>query len=144
MKKVTEDYESLNFNTAISQMMIFINDVYKLGKVNRDMFVSFIRLLYPIAPHVCEEMNQMITGEADMSYNAWPTADESKLVVNTVKMAVQINGKLRTTIEVNKDEDKKVIESIALQQEAVQRNLEGLEVKKVIVVPGKIVNIVAK
>ena len=144
VKKVTEDYESLNFNTAISQMMIFINDVYKLGKVNRDMFVSFIRLLYPIAPHVCEEMNQMITGKEDMSYDAWPTADESKLVVNTVKMAVQINGKLRTTIEVSKDEDRKVIESIALEQEAVQRNLEGLEVRKVIVVPGKIVNIVAK
>ena len=125
-------------------MMIFINDVYKLGKVNRDMFVSFIRLLYPIAPHVCEEMNQMITGKEDMSYDAWPTADESKLVVNTVKMAVQINGKLRTTIEVSKDEDRKVIESIALEQEAVQRNLEGLEVRKVIVVPGKIVNIVAK
>ena len=89
-------------------------------------------------------MNQMITGKEDMSYDAWPTADESKLVVNTVKMAVQINGKLRTTIEVSKDEDRKVIESIALEQEAVQRNLEGLEVRKVIVVPGKIVNIVAK
>ena len=144
VKKVTEDFDSLNFNTAISQMMIFINDVYKLGKVNKDMFVSFIRLLYPIAPHVCEEMNQMITGEEDMSYDAWPIADESKLVVDTVKMAVQINGKLRATIEVSKDEDKKVIESIALQQEAVIRNLEGKEVKKVIVVPGKIVNIVAK
>ncbi|MGM9941567.1 MAG: leucine--tRNA ligase [Bulleidia sp.] len=144
IKKVTEDYDALAFNTAISQMMIFINDVYKLGKVNRDMFVSFLRLLYPIAPHVCEELNQKITGEQDMSYDTWPVADPSRLVVNTVTIAVQINGKVRATFEANKDEDRKVLEDTAMAQESVIRNLEGKTVRKVIVIPNRIVNIVAK
>lgn len=144
IKKVTDDFDTLNFNTAISQMMIFINDVYKLGKVNKTMFVEFIRLLYPIAPHICEEMNEKLTGEGDISYDVWPVADESKLVVNTVTVAVQINGKVRATLEVSKDEDKAVLEDSALKLEAVKRNLEGKEIKKVIVIPNKIVNIVAK
>lgn len=142
VKKVTEDNESLNFNTGISQMMIFINDVYKLGKVNKDMMVGFLKLLYPIAPHVCEELNEMLTGEEDMSYDAWPTYDESKLVVNEVTIIVQVNGKVRCKFDVEKDLDQEKVKELALSQDNVKAFTEGKEIKKVIVIPNKIVNIV--
>ncbi len=144
IKKVTEDNESLNFNTGISQMMIFINDVYKVGKINKDMMIGFLRLLYPIAPHICEELNEMLTGEEDMSYDAWPTYDASKLVVNKVTIAVQVNGKVRGKFEADKDADKEVVEKQAMELESVKKYTSEGEVKKVIVIPNKIVNIVVK
>ena len=144
VKKVTEDNDSLNFNTGISQMMIFINDVYKVGKVNKDMMVGFLRLLYPIAPHICEELNEILTGEEDMSYDAWPTYDESKLVVNKVTIAVQVNGKVRGKFEADKDADKETVEKLAMELEQVKKYTSVGEVKKVIVIPNKIVNIVVK
>ncbi len=144
IKKVTEDNDSLNFNTGISQMMIFINDVYKVGKINKDMMIGFLRLLYPIAPHICEELNEMLTGEEDMSYDAWPTYDESKLVVNKVTIAVQVNGKVRGKFEADKDADKEVVEKQAMELESVKKYTSEGEVKKVIVIPNKIVNIVVK
>jgi leucyl-tRNA synthetase len=144
VKKVTEDNDSLNFNTGISQMMIFINDVYKVGKVNKDMMVRFLRLLYPIAPHICEELNEILTGEEDMSYDAWPTYDESKLVVNKVTIAVQVNGKVRGKFEADKDADKETVEKLAMELEQVKKYTSEGEVKKVIVIPNKIVNIVVK
>ena len=144
VKKVTEDNDSLNFNTGISQMMIFINDVYKVGKVNKDMMVGFLRLLYPIAPHICEELNEILTGEEDMSYDAWPTYDESKLVVNKVTIAVQVNGKVRGKFEADKDADKETVEKLAMELEQVKKYTSEGEVKKVIVIPNKIVNIVVK
>ncbi len=144
IKKVTEDNESLNFNTGISQMMIFINDVYKVGKINKDMMIGFLRLLYPIAPHICEELNEMLTGEEDMSYDAWPTYDASKLVVNKVTIAVQVNGKVRGKFEADKDADKDVVEKQAMELESVKKYTSEGEVKKVIVIPNKIVNIVVK
>ena len=142
IKKVTEDNESLNFNTGISQMMIFINDVYKLGKINKGMMVNFLRLLYPIAPHICEELNEILTGEEDMSYDAWPTYDESKLVVDQVTVIVQVNGKMRAKLDVAKDADQDEVKELALQQDNVKPFIEGKEIKKVIVIPNKIVNIV--
>ena len=144
IKKVTEDNDSLNFNTGISQMMIFINDVYKVGKINKDMMIGFLRLLYPIAPHICEELNEMLTGEEDMSYDAWPTYDSSKLVVNKVTIAVQVNGKVRGKFEADKDADKEVVEKQAMELESVKKYTSEGEVKKVIVIPNKIVNIVVK
>ena len=144
VKKVTEDNDSLNFNTGISQMMIFINDVYKVGKVNKDMMVGFLRLLYPIAPHICEELNEILTGEEDMSYDAWPTYDESKLVVKKVTIAVQVNGKVRGKFEADKDADKETVEKLAMELEQVKKYTSEGEVKKVIVIPNKIVNIVVK
>ena len=144
IKKVTEDNDSLNFNTGISQMMIFINDVYKVGKINKDMMIGFLRLLYPIAPHICEELNEMLTGEEDMSYDAWPTYDPSKLVVNKVTIAVQVNGKVRGKFEADKDADKEVVEKQAMELESVKKYTSEGEVKKVIVIPNKIVNIVVK
>ncbi len=142
VKKVTEDNESLNFNTGISQMMIFINDVYKLGKINKGMMVNFLRLLYPIAPHICEELNEILTGEDDMSYDAWPTYDESKLVVSQVTVIVQVNGKMRAKLDVAKDASQDEVKELALQQDNVKPFIEGKEIKKVIVIPNKIVNIV--
>ena len=143
IKKVTEDIDSLNFNTAISQMMIFINDCYKADKVNRDMIINFIKVLSPFTPHVCEEIYQHYTGEKTLAYAAWPTYDPEKLEMNAVTIVVQVNGKVRTKFDIRKDEDKAVVEETALAQEALKPFLEGKTVRKVIVVPNKIVNIVA-
>ena len=106
VKKVTEDYESLNFNTAISQMMIFINAVYKQEVFPREYAIGFLKLLNPIAPHITEELNEMLGVKECLATSRWPSYDESKTVKNDVEIAVQVNGKLRGTISVNKDEDR--------------------------------------
>lgn len=144
VRKVTEDYETLNFNTAISQMMIFINECYKNGKVNRDMMINFIKLLSPIAPHVCEEMYQKYTGADTIAYESWPAYDESKLVVNKVEIIVQVNGKVRGRFEAEADADQAALEEEAKKVESVQKHIEGKTIRKVIVIKNKIVNIVAK
>ena len=143
VKKVTEDYESLNFNTAISQMMIFINAVYKAEVFPYEYAIGFLKLLNPIAPHISEELNQCLENEEILATSSWPKYDESKLVVNTIDMAVQVNGKLRGTISVNKDEEDEVVKEIAFALESVKNNVLGKEIKKVIVVKNRIVNIVA-
>ena len=143
VKKVTEDYESLNFNTAISQMMIFVNAVYKQEVFPREYAIGFLKLLNPIAPHITEELNEMLGIKECLATSAWPVYDESKTVKNDVEIAVQVNGKLRGTISVNKDENDEVVKKAAFEVENVQRNIEGKEIKKVIVVKNKIVNIVA-
>ncbi len=144
VKKVSEDIESLGFNTAISQMMIFVNDCYKNKVVSKDMAIGFVKLLACFAPHLGEELYQYLTGEESVAYATWPTYDASKLVLDTVTMAVQVNGKLRGKFEASKETSKEDLERMAFELETVQAQLEGKEVKKVIVVPGKIVNIVAK
>ncbi|MBR5004414.1 MAG: leucine--tRNA ligase, partial [Erysipelotrichaceae bacterium] len=141
VKKVTDDYASLNFNTAISQMMIFINDCYKQDKINKDMLIGFVRLLSPIAPHICEEMHQALTGEETLAYAAWPTYDPAKLVLSEVEIVVQVNGKLRAKFQAAKDAENDVLEAQA--KEAVAAQLEGKTIRKVIVVKNKLVNIVA-
>ena len=143
VKKVTEDYESLNFNTAISQMMIFVNAVYKQEIFPREYAIGFLKLLNPIAPHITEELNEMLGIKECLATSSWPVYDESKTVKNEVEIAVQVNGKLRGTISVNKDEDDEVVKKAAFEVENVKRNIEGKEIKKVIVVKNKIVNIVA-
>ena len=144
VKKVTNDFESLNFNTAISQMMIFINECYKVEKVYKEYAENFIKMLSCIAPHVCEEMWQLLGHEDTIAYEAWPTYDEAKTVNQTIEMGVQVNGKLRAKISVNKDDSKENIQEIALAQENIKVHMEGKEVVKIIVVPGKIVNIVVR
>ena len=143
VKKVTDDFESLNFNTAISQMMVFVNEVYRINKINKEYAEGFIKLLYPIAPHIGEEMWEKLGHNETIAFEPWPKYDESKLVKSTVKMAVSVNGKLRDTIEVPLDLDNPEVEKIALNSEAVKRHIEGKQIKKVIVVKNKIVNIVA-
>ena len=143
MKKVTDDFESLNFNTAISQMMVFINEVYRINKINRKYAEGFVKLIYPIVPHLGEEMWEKLDHNKTIAYEPWPKYDETKLVKSTVKMAVSVNGKLRDTIEVALDLENAEVEQIALQSEAVKRHIEGKTIKKIIIVKNKIVNIVA-
>ena len=143
VKKVTEDYENLAFNTAISQMMIFINAVYKANVFPKEYALGFLKLLNPVAPHISEELNELIGNKEIIANSDWPKYDESKLVVNTIEIAVQVNGKLRGTISVNKDEDDEVVKLAAFELETVKNNTAGKEIKKVIVVKNRIVNIVA-
>ncbi len=143
VKKVTDDYNALAFNTAIAQMMVFINEVYKVNKLPRDCAEGFVKLLSCICPHLCEEMWSILGHKDTIAYENWPTYDESKLVANAVKMAVSVNGKPRATIEVPLDLEEEELKKIALSQEGVVRNIEGKEIKKIIVVKNKIINIVA-
>jgi leucyl-tRNA synthetase len=143
VKKVSEDYESLNFNTAISQMMIFVNAVYKAEVFPLEYAYGFLKLINPIAPHMSEELNEMLGSKEILATSKWPEYDVSKLVVNTIEMAVQVNGKLRGTIKVNKDEEDEVVKKISFELETVKNNVAGKEIKKVIVVKNRIVNIVA-
>ena len=143
VKKVTEDYENLAFNTAISQMMIFTNEVYKVGKLPRAYAEGFVKMIYCIAPHIGEEMWYQLGHKDTITYEPWPTYDSSKLVLNTIKMGVSVNGKPRATIEVAVDASEEEIKVIALNEEGVKRHTEGKEIKKIVVVKGKIINIVA-
>ncbi len=144
VKKVSEDMDALGFNTAISQMMIFVNECYRVEKVNEEMLLNFIKLLSPICPHISEEIYQHYTGKNTIAYESWPTYDESKLVLDAVEIAVQVNGKVRGIIKVSKDASEEDIQKQALALENVQMFIRDKEVKKVIVIKGKIVNIVAK
>ena len=142
VKKVTEDYEALAFNTAISQMMIFVNEAYKAKTLYKGYAEGLVQMLSCIAPHVGEEMWQKLGHDEGISNTKWPTFDPSKLVVAEVEMAVQVNGKLRAKITVAKDEDQEKVKEIALAEDNVKKFTEGKEIKKIIVVPNKIVNIV--
>ena len=144
VKKVTNDYESLNFNTAISGMMIFINAVYKEEVFPLEYAKNFLKMLNPIAPHMTEELWSMLGGTNTIAYESWPVYDEAKTINNTLEIGVQVNGKLRATITVEKDSSKEVLEKLALSEENVVKHLEGKEVVKVIAVPNRIVNIVIK
>ena len=142
VKKVSEDYESLNFNTAISQMMIFINEVYKVNKISREQAEGFIKLIYPIIPHLGEEMWQILGHNTTIAYEPWPKYDERKLIKSTCKMAVSVNGKVRDIVEVDIDSEEEVVKAKALESASVQRHIEGKTIRKVIVVKNKIINIV--
>lgn len=144
VKKVTHDYETLGFNTAISQMMIFVNEAYKAKTVYRPYAENLVKMLSCIAPHVCEEMWQLLGHDETLAYEPWPTYDEAMLEQSTIEMAVQVNGKLRAKITVNKDEDDEVVKQEALAQDNVKTHTEGKNIVKIIVVKNKIVNIVVK
>ena len=142
VKKVTNDFENLQFNTAISQMMIFVNELYKANEIYEKYYVEFVKLFDCVCPFVGEEIWSILGHGNLITYEKWPTYDESKLVLNVIKIAVQVNGKLRDTIEINKDEDEEKVKEIALTSENVIRHTEGKTIKKVIYVKNKIVNIV--
>ena len=142
VKKVSEDIENLRFNTAISQMMIFINDCYKEGKVCKDYAVNFVQMLSVFAPHLGCEMYEMLTGKDDLAYRPWPEYDASKLVVEEKEIAVQVNGKLRAKFTISADAGDDEIYETALSQENVIKFTEGKEIKKHFVIRGKVVNIV--
>jgi len=144
VKKVTEDYESLNFNTAISAMMIFINAVYKEEVFPKEYALGFIKLLNPIAPYITEELWNLLDNNDTVAYEPWPTYDASKIVDETYTMIVQVNGKVRGKIEVSTDASNEEMKNLAKNHENVIKNIEGKEIVKVIVVPKKLVNIVIK
>ncbi|MDQ0231171.1 leucine--tRNA ligase [Metabacillus malikii] len=143
VKKVTEDYEGLRFNTAISQLMVFINEAYKATVLPKEYVEGFVKLIAPIAPHVAEELWSKLGNETTISYEAWPAYDESKLVENEVEIVVQVNGKVRAKLQVAKDATKEQLETIALEDDRVKEQIDGKTIRKVIAVPGKLVNIVA-
>ncbi len=144
VKRVTNDFETLGFNTAISQFMIFVNECYKVGSCPKEYAEGFIKMISCITPHMGEEIWQLYGHEGTIAYEAWPTYDESKLVDSEVNIAVSVNGKLRNTIKVAVDEDQEVVKKLAQEDEKVSKHLEGKEIVKIIVVPNKIVNIVVK
>ncbi|MDT0739678.1 leucine--tRNA ligase [Staphylococcus chromogenes] len=144
VKKVTEDFESLNFNTAISQLMVFINDCYKAEKINQSYIEGFVKMLAPIAPHIGEELWSILGHEGTITYQPWPSYDAELLEGDVVEIVVQVNGKVRAKLEIPKNASKEEMEQFAFENENVQQAIEGKDIKKVIAVPQKLVNIVAK
>lgn len=142
VKKVTDDIATLNFNTAISQMMIFINECYKAETIYREYVLGFIKLLYPFAPHLGEELWQLMGYCDTITYEQWPTYDETKLVKDEVEIVVQINGKLKAKFNFKSNAEDDEIQAAALSNEKVIDALVNQTVKKVIVVKKKLVNIV--
>lgn len=144
VKKVTEDFETLGFNTAISQLMVFINECYKVDEVYKPYIEGFVKMLAPIAPHIGEELWSKLGHEESITYQPWPTYDEALLVDDEVEIVVQVNGKLRAKIKIAKDTSKEEMQEIALSNDNVKASIEGKDIMKVIAVPQKLVNIVAK
>lgn len=142
IKKVGEDIEAVKFNTAIAAMMALLNTIGEVGKITKDELVTFARLLSPFAPHIAEEVNEMMGNHDLISLAPWPTYDPAKTVDDTVELPVQVNGKVRGTVLVAKDADKDAV--LAAAHAAVASAIEGKTVVKEIVVPGKIVNLVVK
>lgn len=143
VKKVSGDIESLNLNTAISQMMIFVNEAYKQETLYREYAEGLVKMLSCYAPHIGEEMWQCLGHDETIAYEPWPTYDESILVENSVTVVVQVNGKVRGKFDVAVGSSDDVLKEEAMKLETVQRQIEGKTIRKVIVVKGKVVNIVA-
>ena len=143
IKKVSNDIENMKFNTAIAELMKLVNTYYAEKNITKKDYEVLIKLLYPFAPHITEELNS-VYNEESLVYSSWPVYEEEKTIDNTFEMIVQVNGKLRDKIVVNSNITKEEMESIALNSENVKKFTDGKEVVKVIVVPKKLVNIVIK
>ena len=145
VKKVTSDYESLSFNTAISQMMIFINAIYKEEVFPVEYAKGLLKLLNPIVPHITEELwSEVFKQQNTIAYEPWPTYDETKTIDETYELVVQVNGKVRGKIETHTDTTEEEMKEKALQIENVKKHLEGLQIVKIVTIPKKLVSIVAK
>ena len=143
IKKVSLDIESMKFNTAISELMKLVNEYYNVPSITKGDYKVLLTLLYPFAPHICEELNEKM-GYSPICEGAWPTYDEDKTIDDEKEIAVQVNGKVRGTIVVNADMDEERIKKMALEESNVSKHTEGKEIVKVIVIKNKIVNIVVK
>ena len=143
IKKVGEDIESMSFNTAISQMMICTNAFTKAEKIPVGLLVDFLKVLNPFAPHITEEINKQLGNDTLLSEQVWPQFVEGFLVESEIQIVVQVNGKVRAKLMVNKDASKEEVEALAQADSLVQSHTDGLIIRKVIVVPGRLVNIVA-
>ncbi len=145
IKKVSNDIDEGKYNTAIAALMTLSNEMNKLDEISTDSYESFIKLLNPYASHMCEEIWQTVLGHTEtINHVKWPSYDEKKCVASTITMIIQVNGKLRDKIEVAADTTKEDMEKIALSSEKIQNLLNGKQLLKIIVVPGKLVNIVVK
>ena len=144
VRKVTKDFETLAFNTAISQMMIFVNAVYKAGSCPKDYAEGLVKLLSPICPHICEEIWQILGHNETIAYESWPEYDESKCVETSIEIAVQVNGKIKDRITVDAGISQEDALAAAKGLEKVKASLEGMTIVKEFYVKGKLVNIVVK
>ena len=144
IKKVTNDIDNMRFNTAIAAMMGTLNTIYEVGKITKDELRSFATLLSPFAPHVAEEVNELLGGKNIISLAKWPEYDEAKTVDDSITVPVQINGKVRATVTIPRDADKDSVLAIAKSDEKIASAIEGKTIVKEIVVPAKIINIVVK
>ena len=144
VKKITEDYETMNFNTAISQMMIFVNAVYKEETFPKEYALNFLKLMNPIVPFITEELWNKLGNNTTITYEAWPTYDIKKVKDDTYEMVVQVNGKVRGKIEIDVNTSKEEMENLSMNIENVQRFIHNKEIVKIVVIPKKLVNIVIK
>ena len=142
--KVSKDYENMDFNTAISQMMIFINNVMKEDTLPKDYAEGFLKLLNPVAPHITEELWNKMGHSESISYEPWPTYDESKIIEDTMELPIQFNGKLKATVQIAKNLEKEEVAKVVNENEKVNMLLQGKEIVKEIYVPNRIYNIVVK
>ncbi|MFP6762520.1 MAG: class I tRNA ligase family protein, partial [Planctomycetaceae bacterium] len=143
IKAVTGDIEKLSFNTAISRMMEFTNVMSSLEVRPQAAIEPFVLLLSPFAPHISEELWELLGRETTLAYEPWPAFDESKIAEAEIEIPVQVNGKVRAKIKVPADADNTVIEEAARQDEGIVSQLQGKTIRKVVVVPGRLVNFVA-
>jgi leucyl-tRNA synthetase len=142
VKRVSEAIGTLRFNTAISEMMIFVNTATKAKALGVDQMETFLRILAPFAPHIADELWQRLGNDERIDAGNWPVADEEKLKVNTVTLAVQIQGKMRGTVEVPADASKDACLAAAKADETIARHLAGKTIRREIVVPGRLINFV--
>ncbi|QRG69524.1 leucine--tRNA ligase [Brevibacillus choshinensis] len=144
VKKVTEDYEGLRFNTGISQLMVFVNEAYKADVLPKKYMEDFVKMLSPITPHIAEELWEKLGHSETLAYEAWPTYDESKLVEDEVEIVLQVNGKNKEKLLIASDSTKEQMEELALANEVIKELIDGKTIVKMIAVPGKLVNIVIR
>ena len=144
VKKITEDFEKLAFNTAISQMMIFVNAVYKQGNCPKVYAEGFVKMLSCVSPHIGEELWSILGHDNTIAYEPWPVYDAAKTIDDSIEMPIQINGKVRSIIAVPNGADKDTVLAIVKADEKIQQAIDGKTIVKEIVVPGKIINIVVK
>jgi len=142
VKKVTEDLDALKFNTAIAQLMVFVNEMTKLDRRPRRLIEPFVLLLSPFAPHVCEELWRRLGHAGSLAYAPWPTWDPAMVVEDEVTVAVQVNGKLRATLTFPRGADRDAVHAAAMEDPRVQRFVDGAAVRKVIFVPDRLLNLV--
>ncbi|HEY0826553.1 MAG TPA: class I tRNA ligase family protein, partial [Bacilli bacterium] len=143
IKKITEDYEALRFNTAISQMMIFVNEAYKTDVLPREAMNHFVQMLSPTAPHIAEELWQRLGNkENTVTYVPWPSYDEAWTVENEVEIVIQVNGKIVERAMISRDMEEAEMQELAQQFDKVKELISGKTIRKMITVKGKLVNIV--
>ena len=143
IKKVTNDLDNMKYNTAVSSLMILLNEYEKQEKITKADYHTLLVLLNPISPHITEELNEQC-GFEPICLTSWPSYDENKLENDSYELVVQVNGKVRDTIRIKKDSSKEELEELAMNSEVIKKWLEGKEIVKVICVPNRIVNIVIR